>query len=128
MAVSTRTARPLSGSAPASAVPARTLVQTVGRLETRPRRSRVPSGTAREVVARLIEFPHDESELAGDVGRLGAGLQLAGQNVPCIGLDLEVGREGLRLQRLKGREQRVSGRVEVAEIGEKNRHMTMDAP
>src|SRR5829696_8600616 len=129
MATSARADPGPSGSPPAIAVAATTFVHTVGRFETRPSLSSVASGTAREVVAALIpKFLQHESELAGDVVGLRAGLELLRQHVPGIGLDLEMRREMLRAQRPQGCEKRVLGRAELAEIGEEHRHVAMDAP
>src|SRR3954467_14960906 len=118
-----------SGSPPAIAGAATTFVHTVGRFETRPSLSSVASGTALEVVAALIpKFLQHESELAGDVVGLRAGLELLRQYVPGVGLDLDMRREMLRIQRRQSGQKRVLRRGELAEIGEEHRHVAMDAP
>src|ERR671916_837623 len=94
MARRTEPVRPDSGSPPASAVAATTLVQTVGRLETRPSRKRTP-GSGQVAVTLIRHFPKDEGKLARDVVRLRAGFQVPGKHVPGVGLNLEVGRERL---------------------------------
>src|SRR5215207_2587018 len=88
-----------SGSPPASTVAATELVQTVGRLETRPSRSSVPrDGGARAVIALIRELLHNKCQLAGDIVGLRAGLQAVREHVPGIGLDLKMRRERLRSQ------------------------------
>src|SRR3954451_16322878 len=128
MARTASAARGLNGSPPARAVPAMTFVQTVGRFETRPSLSSVPSGGARTVTALIPKFLQHERQLASDVVSLGAGFQLFRQDVPGVGLDLEMGRERRGLERPQRLDQRPLGRAERAEIREKDRDMAMDAP
>src|SRR5918995_5855224 len=116
-----------SGSPPAMAVAAMTLVQTVGRLETRPSRSRVPSA-GKVAVTFIREFPKDEGKLARDVVRFRASFQVPREHVPGVGLDLEMGRERLRPHPAKRRHENVLGRAEVAEALKEDGHVAMDAP
>src|SRR5215211_6445252 len=114
MASTTRAVRAESGSPPAIAVAAKTLVHTVGRLETRPSLSRMPGEVGRSVVLALIgEFLENEGELAGDVVGLRAHLQVIGKHVPGVGLHLEMRRERFHLQRMQGGQKGVLGRAEV---------------
>src|SRR6186713_185472 len=77
----------------------------------------------------LDELPLDPLQLARDVVDDVARLEVRGQHVPGVGLDLEMrGERGLLVdgERLFERE---AGRAEgAAEIGEKDRHMEMRAP
>src|SRR3712207_6101236 len=103
MARSARAARELKGSPPAITVAATVLVHTVGRFETRPSLSSVPSGTARKVAALISKILQHERKLAGDVVRLRSCLQLSRQHVPGVGLDLEVRRQRLGAKRRESR-------------------------
>src|SRR3954447_23312015 len=115
---SARAARGLKGSPPARAVAAMTFVQTVGRFETRPSLSSVPSAGARIVTALIPKYLQHERQLASDGVRLGAGLQLLRQDVPGVGLDLEMGRERRGLERPQRLDKWALGRAERAEIRE----------
>src|SRR3954451_1559095 len=110
-------------------VAASTLVQTVGRLETRPSLNRVPSDArARVVLALMREFLQDEIQLAGDIVRLRAGLKVRREHVPGVGLHLEVGRERVGSERVQRVEEGVLRRADLAEVAQEDWDVAMHAP
>src|SRR5918997_1124940 len=129
MAATTQAVLAESGSPSAIVVAATALVHTVGRLETRPSRSSVPTEAGARVVTALIrELLENKRQLARDIVRLRSRLQAVREHVPGIGLDLEMRRERLRSQRPQRRNEVVLRRAPRPELLKKDRHVTMDPP
>src|SRR5215212_2132984 len=74
------------------------------------------------------ELAQHEGELARDVLCLRLRPDIARQNVPGVGLDLEMRREALAAQGPEHTDEIVTGRCERAEVAQEHRHVAVDPP